>query len=74
MPQAFKNGIPRYEWSFSLVIKVHANKVPIKINKGASNPNLLILHVEVKSSVQSNLLGSSVNIPHAAVNAPPTKA
>jgi hypothetical protein len=40
MPQAFQNYVPRYEWSVFLIIKVHANKVPIKIKKGSSNPSL----------------------------------
>jgi hypothetical protein len=49
LPEAFKNIISKQEWSFFLVIevhaifskkKVHANEVTTKINKGPSNPSL----------------------------------
>jgi hypothetical protein len=39
-PQEFQNYIHWYVWSFFQAIEVHANKVPLKIDKRPSNSSL----------------------------------
>ena len=57
--QAFDNSTPWQEWCPFLRTKVHANKVPIHINKRPSNPNLekkirIAISVQQNNAIQEN--------------------
>lgn len=51
---AFGNSTPWQEWCPFLRIKVHANKVPIQINKRPSNPSLEKIYIKTAISLPQN--------------------